>query len=120
MKYPLILIRTLIIVSINGYIITTGHTGHDAAIQHDLERFGKEWHEDGNDFHINPAMRLALGKGHQFGASQPVMSRLENDILGTAAGQEALDAMITRLHNRFISKWAKTDQGNISRCRSLD
>jgi hypothetical protein len=27
-------------------------------------------------------MRLALGKGHQFGASQSVMSRLENDILG--------------------------------------
>ncbi len=56
-------------------------------------------YEDCNDadyLRIDPAMRLALGKGHQFGASQSVMSRLENDILGAAAGQEALDAMITR------------------------
>ena len=56
-------------------------------------------YEDCNDadyLRIDPAMRLALGKGHQFGASQSVMSRLENNILGTASGQEALNAMITR------------------------
>ena len=55
-------------------------------------------YEDCNDadyLRIDPAMRLALGKGHQFGASQSVMSRLENNILGTASGQEALNAMIT-------------------------
>jgi hypothetical protein len=33
---------------------------------------------------------------HPFGASQSVMSRLENDILGTSSGREALNAMITR------------------------
>jgi len=56
-------------------------------------------YEDCNDadyLRIDPAMRLALDKGHQFGASQSVMSRLENNILGTASGQEALNAMITR------------------------
>jgi hypothetical protein len=47
-------------------------------------------------FGFDPALRLALDKGKQFGASQSVMSRLENDILGTSAGQDALDAMITR------------------------
>ena len=33
----------------------------------------------------NDAMRLALDKGHRFGAGQSVMSRLENDILGNAS-----------------------------------
>jgi hypothetical protein len=43
-------------------------------------------YEDCNDadyLRIDPAMRLALDKGQQYGASQSVMSRLENDILGT-------------------------------------
>ena len=44
-----------------------------------------------NHLRIDPAVRLALDKGHQFGAGQSVMSRLENDILGTASGQEALN-----------------------------
>jgi len=56
-------------------------------------------YEDCNDadlLRIDPALRLALDKGHQSGAGQSVMSRLENEILGTVAGQEALDAMITK------------------------
>ncbi|MFC1815122.1 transposase [Thermodesulfobacteriota bacterium] len=56
-------------------------------------------YEDCNDAdHLrgDPALRLALDKGHQFGASQSAMSRLENDILGTASGLETLNAMITR------------------------
>ena len=56
-------------------------------------------YEDCNDadfLRVDPALRLSLDKGKQFGASQSVMSRLENDILGTSAGQDALDAMITR------------------------
>ena len=43
---------------------------------------------------IDPALRLALDKGHQSGAGQSVMSRLENEMLGTATGQKALDAII--------------------------
>jgi len=56
-------------------------------------------YEDCNDaefLRVDPALRLALDKGQQLGASQSVMSRLENDILGSPAGQEALDTMITR------------------------
>ena len=64
-------------------------------------------YEDCNDadyLRIDPAMRLALDKGHQFGASQSVMSRLENDILGTIAGREALDTMITRSTDALLKK----------------
>jgi len=37
-----------------------------------------------------------------------VMSRLENDILGTASGQEALDAMIARSADVLL-KWKNKD-----------
>ena len=56
-------------------------------------------YEDCNDadfLRVDPALRLALDKGKKLGAGQSAISRLENDTLGTAAGQEALDAMITR------------------------
>ena len=56
-------------------------------------------YEDCNDaefLRVDPALRLALDKGQRLGASQSIMSRLENDILGSPAGQEALSAMITR------------------------
>jgi hypothetical protein len=49
-------------------------------------------------------MRLALDKGQQYGASQLVMSRLENDILGTTAGRQALDTMITRSTDALLIK----------------
>ena len=62
---------------------------------------------DGNDadfLRIDSALRLALDEGDNFGASQSVMLRLENDVLGTAAGEEALDAMITRSTDVLL-KW---------------
>jgi len=43
-------------------------------------------YEDCNDadfLRINPAVRLAIGKGPNAGAGQSVLSRLENDVLGT-------------------------------------
>jgi len=64
-------------------------------------------YEDCNDADhllIDPALRLALDKGHEFGASQSVMSRLENDVLGTASGQEAPDVMIIRSTDALL-KW---------------
>jgi len=64
-------------------------------------------YEDGNDadyLRIDPALRLALDKGHEYGAGQSAMSRLENNILGTACGQKALDAMITRSADVLL-KW---------------
>ena len=41
-------------------------------------------YEDCNDadhLRIDPALRLALGKGHKMGASQSMLSRLENEVL---------------------------------------
>jgi hypothetical protein len=64
-------------------------------------------YEDCNDadlLRIDPALRLALGKGHQSGAGQSVMSRLENDILGSAAGQQALEAMITKTTDVLLKR----------------
>jgi hypothetical protein len=46
-------------------------------------------YEDCNDadcLRIDPALRLALGKDHQVGASQSMLLRLENDVLGNAIG----------------------------------
>jgi len=45
---------------------------------------------------IDPALRLALGKDQQAGASQSMLSRLENNILGNEAGLQALEAALTR------------------------
>ena len=56
-------------------------------------------YEDCNDadfLRIDPALRLALGKDHQAGAGQSMLSRLENDILGNEAGLLALEAALTR------------------------
>ena len=64
-------------------------------------------YEDCNDAdHLkgDPAMRLALDKGHHSGTGQSVMSRLENEILGTATGQDALDAIITKTTDVMLKR----------------
>jgi hypothetical protein len=53
---------------------------------------GYEDCKDADYLRIDPALRLALDKGHEAGASQSRLSRLENDLLGNAGGLEALDA----------------------------
>jgi hypothetical protein len=53
---------------------------------------------------IDPALRLALGKDHQAGASQSMLSRLENDVLGNAFGLEALDAALTRSTDALLRR----------------
>jgi len=47
---------------------------------------------DADFLRIDPALRLALGKDHQAGADQSMLSRPENDILGNEAGLDALEA----------------------------
>jgi hypothetical protein len=42
---------------------------------------GYEDCNDADSLRIDPALRLALGKDHSFGASQSMLSRLENDVL---------------------------------------
>lgn len=64
-------------------------------------------YEDCNDadfLRIDPALRLALGKDHTPGAGQSMLSRLENDVLGKAAGLEALDAALMRSTDSLLRR----------------
>jgi hypothetical protein len=64
-------------------------------------------YEDCNDadfLRIDPALRLALGKDHRFGASQSMLFRLENDVLGNAMGLEALDGALTRATDALLKR----------------
>ena len=76
------------------------HTKHSLVqmIRQRVYQIGASY-EDCNDadfLRIDPALRLALGKDHQAGAGQSMLSRLENDILGNEAGLQALEAVLTR------------------------
>jgi hypothetical protein len=64
-------------------------------------------YEDCNDadfLRIDPALRLALDNGHETGASQSMLSRLENDVLGNAVGLEVLDAALTRCTDTLLRR----------------
>jgi len=64
-------------------------------------------YEDCNDadfLRIDPALRLALGKDQQVGASQSMLSRLENDVLGNAMGLAALDGALTRAADALLKR----------------
>jgi hypothetical protein len=64
-------------------------------------------YEDCNDadfLRIDPALRLAIGKEHEFGASQSMLSRLENDVLGNVHGLEALDDALVRSTDALLRR----------------
>jgi hypothetical protein len=64
-------------------------------------------YEDCNDadfLRVDPALRLSLDKDADFGASQSMLSRLENDILGNIEGLKALDEAILRAVDALIKK----------------
>ena len=64
-------------------------------------------YEDCNDadhLRIDPALRLALSKGHKMGASQSMLSRLENEVLGGETGLKALDAALRRSTDALLKK----------------
>ena len=64
-------------------------------------------YEDCNDadhLRIDPALRLAIGKGHKMGASQSMLSRLENEVLGGETGLKALDAALRRSTDALLKK----------------
>jgi hypothetical protein len=64
-------------------------------------------YEDCNDadfLGIDPALRLALGKDHQAGAGQSIISRLENDVIGNQAGLQALEAALTRSTDTLLKR----------------
>jgi hypothetical protein len=64
-------------------------------------------YEDCNDadfLRIDPALRLAIGKDHRSGASQSMLSRLENEVLGNPMGLEALDGALTRATDAILKR----------------
>jgi hypothetical protein len=65
---------------------------------------GYEDCKDADFLRIDPALRLALGKDHRFGASQSMFSRLENDVLGNAVGLAALDGALTRATDALLKR----------------
>ncbi len=67
-------------------------------------------YEDCNDadhLRIDPALRLAIGKGHKMGVSQSMLSRLENEVLGNEAGLKALDCALRRSTDALLRKQGK-------------
>ena len=57
---------------------------------------GYEDCNDANHLRIDPALRLALGKDEDYAASQSMLSRLENEILGNEKGMAILDETLQR------------------------
>ena len=67
-------------------------------------------YEDCNDadfLRIDPALRLAIGKGEKAGAGQSRLTRLENDVLGTEAGLTALENALTRSNDALMRRKKK-------------
>ena len=67
-------------------------------------------YEDCNDadfLRIDPALRLAIGKGDEAGTGQSRLSRLENEVLGTEAGLTALENALTRSNDALMKRKKK-------------
>jgi hypothetical protein len=67
-------------------------------------------YEDCNDadfLRIDPALRLAIGRGDEAGAGQSRLSRLENEVLGTEAGLTVLEDALTRSNDALMRRKKK-------------
>jgi len=68
---------------------------------------GYEDCNDANHLRIDPALRLALGKDEDYAASQSMLSRLENEILGNEKGMAALDETLQRSIDSLLRNKSK-------------
>jgi len=62
-------------------------------------------YEDCNDadfLRIDPALRLAIGKNDEVGASQSMLSRFENEVLGNDAGLRVLEDALARSNDPLM------------------
>src|SRR5208337_3939479 len=67
-------------------------------------------YEDCNDadfLRIDPALRLAIGKGDEAGAGQSRLSRLEDEALGTEDGLKVLEQALTRCNDVLMRRKKK-------------
>ena len=58
-------------------------------------------------FARDPALRLALGKNNAYAASQPLLSRFENEVLGNRQGLQALDGLLQRSIDPLLNREGK-------------
>ena len=65
---------------------------------------GYEDCNDANHLRVDPALRLALGKEHESGASQSALCRFENKILATGQGLKALENAISRSDDTLLRR----------------
>jgi hypothetical protein len=68
---------------------------------------GYEDCNDGDFLRIDPALRLAIGKGDKAGAGQSRLSRLENEVLGTEAGLTVLENGLMRSNDTLMRRKKK-------------
>jgi hypothetical protein len=73
---------------------------------------GYEECNDADFLRIDPALRLAIGKGNEAEAGQSRLSRLENGLLGAEDGLKALKNALTRSNDALMErKQAASDPG---------
>ena len=68
---------------------------------------GYEDCNDANELRRDPALRLALGKNIAYAASQPLLSRFENEVLGNRQGLQALDGLLQRSIDPLLNREGK-------------
>src|SRR5208337_2713630 len=62
---------------------------------------------DADFLRIDPALRLAIGKGDEAGAGQSRLSRLGNEVLGTEDGLKSLENALTRSNDALMKRKKK-------------
>ena len=65
---------------------------------------GYEDCNDADSLRIDPALRLAIGKGDEAGAGQSRLSRLENEVLGTEGGLTVLENGLMRSNDTLMRR----------------
>ena len=68
---------------------------------------GYEDCNDANELRKDPALRLALDKNNAYAASQSLLSRFENKILGNQQGLQALDGVLQRSIDPLLKREGK-------------
>ena len=62
---------------------------------------------DANELPRDPSLRLALGKNNAYAASQTLLSRFENEVLGNRQGLQALDGVHQRSIDPLLNREGK-------------
>jgi len=90
------------------YVSNTQHSCTDLLRQRVYQiAAGYEDCNDANELRKDPALRLALDKNNAYAASQSLLSRFENKILGNLQGLHALDGVLQRSIDPLLKREGK-------------